>query len=138
MLVRLDLTGHGAAAAVTNAETIVSATGGTRLATWASAGSCGESIDVYFQRDRTSALYYMTFVDSGYGDSYGARTSTQQQKMPIVVSWGDVVDPGVNGQTNSGSGSGSSGGSTGLSVGAIVGIVIGVLVGLCVCGSFCS
>jgi len=135
MLVRVDLTGHGTDAVMTGSESVVSATGGTRLATWATAGSCGESIDVYFQRDRTSALYYMTFVDEGYGGTYGARTSLQQQKMPLVVSWGDLVDPGENGQPGGGGGGGSGGGNTtGTAVGSIFAAIV-ILVILCCCCS---
>ncbi|KAJ2893853.1 ADP-ribosylglycohydrolase-domain-containing protein [Zalerion maritima] len=134
MLVRLDVTGHGIYAELDESERVISATPGTRLSTWATTGYCGDIISVYYQRDGTSAVHFMTFVDDYYGSSYQARTSEDDRKMPIVETYGEVVEPGENGAVDDDDDYYGGGGSgAGLAVGSIVGIVVGVLVFLCCC-----
>ncbi|KAK3379069.1 hypothetical protein B0T24DRAFT_663325 [Lasiosphaeria ovina] len=110
-LVRADLTGLGSNVTVSLSEILTSgATGGTRLATDSSSGNCGE-----------------TFVDRlSYLGTYTVTTSVVDVKLPIVVTWGDPVDPAP--QSTSNSGSGDSGDSWGKKIGAIVGAVFGFLV----------
>lgn len=97
---RYDVNGRGANSTLANVTTYPdAATLGTRLSTWANGHDCGQDVDVYFQRDNTSQLHYLVFMDNGYfangedlsdGEYYVVTTSITDAVMDLVVTWGHL------------------------------------------------
>ncbi|KAF2462057.1 ADP-ribosylglycohydrolase-domain-containing protein [Lineolata rhizophorae] len=91
---RIDIDGRGPSAHIDSEEILTDGTPGTRLTTWAERDYCETEVDVYYQKDNTSALHYLTFVDTDYVSAGHSVTVTDGDTlMPIVETWGKKVDP---------------------------------------------
>jgi hypothetical protein len=91
-LQRYDITGRGANATLISEEQLFTATPGTWISTWAESNYCGEQVDVFFQRDNTSDIHYLTFQDS-YSPSYNSYKVYTVTNDAIVV---DVATCGID------------------------------------------
>ncbi|KAF2269092.1 hypothetical protein CC78DRAFT_575191 [Lojkania enalia] len=89
-LQRYDFTGFGPNMTLTSNTVLKSSTPGTRLTTWANNDYCGEYVNVYYQRDGTSQVFYISFRDSySYSSYYYSPVDSEGDNlMPLVETYG--------------------------------------------------
>lgn len=104
---RYDINGRGFNSTLANITTYPdTTTPGTHLSTWSNGDDCEQDVDVYFQRDNTSQLHYLVFVDNGYfangydlsdGEYHIVTTTVEDAVVDQVTTWGNLPPPASKG-----------------------------------------